>query len=80
MFDRRNRRDKTGGNESRTQLQVSLNGFLAVFAYALIVAVLLGVTNIVVPWDAPLLSVVIFVALPLLAGKGQRAAVKPCGL
>ena len=62
----------TRGDESYTLLQVSLNDFVAVFAYAPIVAVLLGVTDIVVPWDTLVLSVTLFVALPLLAGIWTR--------
>jgi ACR3 family arsenite transporter len=39
-----------------------------VFAYAPIAALLLGVTDIVVPWETLLLSVALYVVLPLLAG------------
>jgi len=62
----------TRGDESYTLLQVSLNDFIAVIAYAPIVAFLLGVTDIVVPWDTLVLSVILFVALPLLAGIWTR--------
>jgi len=62
----------TRGDESYTLLQVSLNDFIAVIAYAPVVAFLLGVTDIVVPWDTLVLSVILFVALPLLAGVWTR--------
>jgi ACR3 family arsenite transporter len=44
-----------------------------VFAFAPIVAVLLGVTDIAVPWQTLVLSVGLFVALPLAAGLVTRA-------
>ncbi|ROU04348.1 ACR3 family arsenite efflux transporter [Histidinibacterium lentulum] len=58
----------TRGDESYTLLQVSVNDVVMVFAFAPIVAILLGVTDIVVPWETLVLSVVLFVALPLAAG------------
>ena len=63
----------TRGDESYTLLQVSVNDVVMVFAFAPIVAFLLGVTDIAVPWETLVLSVVLFVALPLLAGLGTRA-------
>ncbi|WP_394178285.1 ACR3 family arsenite efflux transporter [Yoonia maritima] len=58
----------TRGDESYTLLQVSVNDVVMVFAFAPIVAFLLGVTDIVVPWETLVLSVVLFVVLPFLAG------------
>ena len=49
-----------------------MNDKVMVFAFASIVNVLLGVTDIVVPWETLLLSVVLFVALPLAVGVGTR--------
>jgi ACR3 family arsenite transporter len=63
----------TRGDESYTLLQVSVNDVVMVFAFAPIVAFLLGVTDISVPWETLVLSVVLFVALPLLAGLWTRA-------
>lgn len=63
----------TRGDESYTLLQVSVNDVVMVFAFAPIVAFLLGVTDIAVPWGTLVLSVVLFVALPLLAGLWTRA-------
>lgn len=62
----------TRGDESYTLLQVSVNDVVMVFAFAPIVAFLLGVTDIVVPWDTLVLSVVLFIALPLAAGVATR--------
>ncbi|MBY6200727.1 ACR3 family arsenite efflux transporter [Maritalea mobilis] len=63
----------TRGDESYTLLQVSVNDVVMVFAFAPIVAFLLGVTDIAVPWGTLILSVVLFVALPLAAGLWTRA-------
>ncbi len=63
----------TRGDESYTLLQVSVNDVVMVFAFAPIVAFLLGVTDIVVPWETLVLSVVLFVAMPLAAGLLTRA-------
>ncbi|MFU8776549.1 MAG: ACR3 family arsenite efflux transporter [Roseovarius sp.] len=62
----------TKGDESYTLLQVSVNDVVMVFAFAPIVAFLLGVTDIVVPWETLVLSVLLFVALPLAAGMLTR--------
>ena len=58
----------TRGDATYTLVQVSVNDVVMVFAFAPIVAVLLGATDIVVPWDTLLLSVGLYVLLPLLAG------------
>ncbi|QDC08483.1 ACR3 family arsenite efflux transporter [Oceanicola sp. D3] len=58
----------TKGDENYTLLQVSVNDVVMVFAFAPIVAFLLGVTDIEVPWETLLLSVLLFVLLPLVAG------------
>lgn len=62
----------TRGDESYTLLQVSVNDVVMVFAFAPIVAFLLGVTDIQVPWATLVLSVILFVALPLAAGIWTR--------
>ena len=64
----------TKGDEGYTLLQVSVNDVVMVFAFAPIVAFLLGVTDIAVPWETLVLSVVLFVALPLAAGVWTRKA------
>ncbi|MBV2359948.1 ACR3 family arsenite efflux transporter [Thalassococcus sp. CAU 1522] len=58
----------TRGDETYTLLQVSVNDLIMVFAFAPIVAFLLGVTDIAVPWEVLVWSVVLFIALPLAAG------------
>lgn len=58
----------TRGDPNYTLVQVAANDVVMVFAFAPIVAILLGVTDISVPWDTLLLSVALYVALPLLAG------------
>ncbi|MGF1593992.1 MAG: ACR3 family arsenite efflux transporter [Kiloniellaceae bacterium] len=58
----------TRGDPNYTLVQVSLNDVIMVFAFAPIVALLLGVTDIVVPWETLLLSVVLYVVIPLIAG------------
>jgi ACR3 family arsenite transporter len=56
------------GDANYTLVQVSVNDVIMVFAYAPIVALLLGVTQIPVPWETLLLSVVLYVVVPLAAG------------
>lgn len=62
----------TRGDETYTLLQVSINDLIMVVAFAPIVAFLLGVTDISVPWETLVLSVVLFIALPLAAGMLTR--------
>ncbi len=64
----------TRGDPTYTLVQVSVNDVIMVFAFAPIVALLLGVTDIVVPWDTLLLSVGLYVILPLIAGYFTRRA------
>jgi ACR3 family arsenite transporter len=63
----------TKGDPNYTLVQVSLNDVIMVFAFAPIVALLLGVTDIDVPWETLVLSVVLYVVLPLIAGAITRA-------
>ncbi len=58
----------TRGDANYTLVQVGLNDVIMVFAFAPIVALLLGLTDIVVPWATLLLSVALYVVLPLVAG------------
>ncbi len=58
----------TKGDPNYTLVQVSLNDIIMVFAFAPITALLLGVSDIQVPWETLLLSVVLYVVLPLAAG------------
>jgi ACR3 family arsenite transporter len=61
------------GDANYTLVQVSVNDIVMVFAFAPIVALLLGVTDIAVPWETLLLSVVLYVVIPLAAGMVTRA-------
>ncbi len=58
----------TKGDATYTLVQVSVNDLIMVVAFAPIVAFLLGVTNISVPWQTLVLSTVLYVVLPLIAG------------
>jgi len=58
----------TKGDANYTLVQVSINDLIMVVAFAPLTAMLLGVTDIAVPWDTLLLSVALYVVLPLVAG------------
>jgi len=69
------------GDANYTLVQVSINDLIMIFAFAPITAFLLGLSDIVVPWDTLVLSVVLYVLVPLTAGyftrrhlEGNRAA------
>ncbi|OPX43904.1 sodium bile acid symporter family protein [Ruminiclostridium hungatei] len=62
----------TKGDPAHTLVQVSINDLLIIFLFAPIVSFLLGVSNIQVPWDVLLFSVVVFVAVPLAGGAFTR--------
>lgn len=62
----------TRGDAAYTLVQVSLNDVIMIFAFAPIVALLLGVTDISVPWATLILSVVLYVIIPLAAGALTR--------
>ena len=62
------------GDPNYTLVQVSVNDVIMIFAFAPIAAFLLGVTNLTVPWETLLLSTVLYVLLPLLAGMVTRHA------
>ena len=60
------------GDANYTLVQVSVNDLIMVVAFAPIAAFLLGVTDVTVPWETLLLSTVLYVVLPLLAGMATR--------
>jgi ACR3 family arsenite transporter len=62
----------TRGDPNYTLVQVSVNDIIMVFAFAPLAAFLLGVSDIHVPWETLLLSVVLYVVLPLIAGAMTR--------
>lgn len=69
----------TKGDATYTLVQVSVNDLIMVVAFAPIVALLLGVTDIIVPWETLLLSVGLFVVLPLIAGVLTRRLLGSAG-
>src|SRR5690606_3841969 len=62
----------TKGDPNYTLVQVSVNDLIMVFAFAPIAAFLLGVTKVAVPWETLVLSTVLYVVLPLVAGMATR--------
>ncbi|MCE3272938.1 MAG: arsenical-resistance protein [Ramlibacter sp.] len=60
------------GDANYTLVQVSINDLVMVVAFAPIAAFLLGVTDVTVPWGTLVLSTVLYVVLPLLAGMATR--------
>ena len=67
------------GDANYTLVQVSINDIIMVFAFAPIAAFLLGVTRIVVPWNTLLLSVILYVVIPLVAGYLTRSLLERGG-
>ena len=65
----------TKGDPAYTLVQVSVNDLVMIVAFAPLVALLLGVTDIVVPWETLLLSVGLYVVVPLAAGAITRRQV-----
>ena len=62
----------TKGEPNYTLVQVSINDIIMVFAFAPLAALLLGITNIIVPWETLLLSVFLYVITPLIMGISTR--------
>ena len=62
----------TKGDANYTLVQVSVNDIIMIFAFAPISALLLGVSDITVPWSTLILSVLLYVLLPLVAGVWTR--------
>jgi ACR3 family arsenite transporter len=69
----------TKGDPNYTLVQVSVNDLIMIVAFAPIVAFLLGVTDIDVPWETLLLSVVLYIVIPLIAGALTRRALMAHG-
>ena len=64
----------TKGDANYTLVQVSVNDLIMIFAFAPLAGFLLGMTDVVVPWETLLLSVVLYVVIPLVAGAVTRKA------
>jgi len=68
------------GNAAYTLVQVSVNDVILIFAFAPLAGVLLGVTDIEVPWETLVLSTVLYVVAPLVAGVITRSLLLRSGL
>lgn len=62
----------TKGNPAYTVVQVATNDLIILVAFVPIVKFLLGVSNVSVPWDTLILSVLLFVVIPLMGGMTTR--------
>jgi arsenite transporter len=60
------------GDANYTLIQVSINDIIMIFAFAPLAAFLLGVTDIVVPWETLVISVFLYVVIPLAIGYATR--------
>ncbi|MBB67063.1 ACR3 family arsenite efflux transporter [Alteromonas sp. K632G] len=69
----------TKGDANYTLVQVSINDLIMIILFAPITAMLLGVTDITVPWNTLILSVVLYVVLPLIAGVITRKKMEKKG-
>ena len=64
------------GDPNYTLVQVAFNDLIMVFAFAPIAALLLGVSDVLVPWDTMLTAVGLFVVVPLVAGWFTRLSLR----
>ncbi|HGT0186722.1 TPA: ACR3 family arsenite efflux transporter [Clostridioides difficile] len=62
----------TKGNPAYTVVQVATNDLIILVTFVPIVKFLLGVSNVSVPWDTLILSVLLFVVIPLMGGMATR--------
>jgi ACR3 family arsenite transporter len=65
----------SGGEPHFTLSQVALNDLIMVFAFAPIVGLLLGLSAITVPWETLLLSVVLYIVVPVIVAQIVRRSV-----
>ena len=64
----------SGGDPLFTLSQVALNDSIMVFAFAPIVALLLGISSITVPWATLLASVLLYIVIPVILAQAWRRA------
>src|SRR3954463_6868278 len=69
----------TDGEPNFTLSQVALNDTIMVFAFAPIVGLLLGLSSITVPWDTLLLSVVLYIVVPVIVAQVWRRSLLTSG-
>ena len=67
------------GDPNYTLVQVAVNDLIMVFAFAPISALLLGVSDVLVPWDTMITAVGLFVVVPLATGWLMRVLLKSPG-
>lgn len=65
----------TNGDSSYTIVQVATNDLIILVAFSPIVALLLGIGGVQIPWDTLFLSVVLFVVIPLISGVVTRSMI-----
>ncbi|MDD4643264.1 MAG: bile acid:sodium symporter, partial [Erysipelotrichaceae bacterium] len=65
----------TNGDSSYTIVQVATNDLIILVAFSPIVALLLGIGGINIPWDTLFLSVLLFVVIPLISGIVTRSII-----
>lgn len=65
----------TKGDAHFTLSQIALNDLIMIFAFAPLVGLLLGLSSIVVPWETLLLSVVVFIVVPVIIAQVLRSIV-----
>lgn len=70
----------TKGDANFTLTQVALNDTIMIFAFAPIVALLLGISAITIPWETLTISVVAFIVIPVIAGQAIRGWLMKGGL
>lgn len=70
----------TKGDANFTLTQVALNDTIMIFAFAPIVALLLGISAITIPWETLTISVVAFIVIPVIAGQIIRNRVMKGGV
>ena len=67
------------GEPHFTLSQVALNDVIMIFAFAPIVALLLGLSSITVPWETLLLSVALYIVVPVIIAQAVRRALLASG-
>lgn len=65
----------TKGNPAYTVVQVATNDLIILIAFTPIVAFLLGIGGVKIPWDTLILSVILFVVIPLVGGVLTRSII-----
>jgi ACR3 family arsenite transporter len=69
----------SNGDPLFTLSQVALNDTIMVFAFAPLVGLLLGLSAIVVPWDTLVISVVLYIVIPVILAQVWRRQLLRCG-